>query len=251
MQISATKIDTYMTCPLKYRFRYVDQIEPDQMSPNLAFGSTFHRAAKFIHRKRMDGVHLTRDQMERAFKLDWTAAQTVPIKWNGKQPEELEQQGLDMLRVYLDAMEDVGTPIAVEAEVRVPLVNLATGEKMPDVELFGYIDRITRDHEPVELKTSGRSWSQMMADQSLQMTLYCYAMALQNERDEVSGRFEVIVKNKKPKFQCLDTVRDVRHFDQMYRTVERVLEAVDAEIFYPVKGFLCPSCDYCSECFRW
>ncbi|HOP08417.1 MAG TPA: PD-(D/E)XK nuclease family protein [candidate division Zixibacteria bacterium] len=251
MQISATKITTYLDCPLRYRFRYVDQIEPDQMSPNMAFGSVFHRSAKFIHRKRMDGVQLTREQMETAFRLDWTAAQTVPIKWNGSSPESLEEQGLAMLRTYLDAMEDVGAPLAVEAEIKVPFVNLATGEKMPDVELFGYIDRITRDHEPVELKTSGRSWSTMMADQSLQMTLYAYALALQHEREEVTGQFEVIVKNKTPKFQRLETVRNVRDFDQMYRTVERVLEAVDAGLFFPAKGFLCPSCDFSAECYRW
>jgi len=53
---SFTQIDQYVRCPLKYRFTYVDRLEPEFVPAALAFGSGIHGAAAFLFRGRADGA---------------------------------------------------------------------------------------------------------------------------------------------------------------------------------------------------
>jgi len=42
--LSYSQINTYLTCSLKYKFHYLDQIEPPFVSSALVFGSCIHEA---------------------------------------------------------------------------------------------------------------------------------------------------------------------------------------------------------------
>jgi len=175
LQLSATKITTYMDCPLKFKFRYIDHIEPDTVAPALAFGSSFHSAVKCFHTQLMAGAAPDVDAIRDMFVEYWRAAQTVPIAWNGDTPETLEQTGLTMLDCYIAGFADTKSPIAVETSFTTPVINLLTGETLEDVTITGIIDRITADGTPVELKTASRAWTQFNADSSLQIGVRCHA----------------------------------------------------------------------------
>lgn len=104
MEISASKITTYLDCPLKYKFKYIDRIEPEEIQPGLALGSSFHRTIKHFYKRLMEGQNLTTEQLEAAFRQDWEVAQTIPISWNGESPEQLERQGLELLKAYISGI---------------------------------------------------------------------------------------------------------------------------------------------------
>jgi hypothetical protein len=82
-EISATKLDTYMQCPLKFRFRYVERIEPEETSPALAFGSAVHGTIKHYYKRLMEGRKLEMNELAAAFIQDWEVACSVPVRWNG------------------------------------------------------------------------------------------------------------------------------------------------------------------------
>lgn len=42
--VSFTQLDTYLRCPLRYRFAYVDRLPPEFVPASLAFGSGIHGA---------------------------------------------------------------------------------------------------------------------------------------------------------------------------------------------------------------
>src|SRR6266498_465668 len=50
--VSFTQIDHYLRCPLKYRFTYMDHLEPEFVPAALAFGSGIPGAA-FLFRGRV------------------------------------------------------------------------------------------------------------------------------------------------------------------------------------------------------
>src|SRR5207247_6963667 len=54
--VSFTQIDQYLRCPLKYKFTYVDRLEPEFVPAALAFGSGIHGAAAFLLRGRAEGT---------------------------------------------------------------------------------------------------------------------------------------------------------------------------------------------------
>lgn len=252
MELSATRLDTYLTCPLKYRFRYVDGIEPEELSPALAFGSAVHGTVKHFYKHLMAGRRLSTEEAAAAFIQDWDARCTVPIRWNGATPGQMRDQGIGLIRAYIESAPDPVEPIAVEQELRAPLVNLASGDVLTGVILIGILDRVDPGFRPIELKTSGQSYSQFRCDISLQMTIYSYLMAYHHEAERIDGAFEVIVKNKAPKVQRLDTRRDVRDFERMYNTIEQIVHGIDAGLFYPNPSHMfCPGCDFNHECARW
>src|SRR4030042_5632321 len=48
MRISYSALDTYQTCPLKYKFQEIDKIKTPK-SKEAVFGSVIHSTMKFIH----------------------------------------------------------------------------------------------------------------------------------------------------------------------------------------------------------
>ena len=49
LRLSASSIDTYETCPLKYRYRHVDAIPAREESAAATFGTIMHRALEQLH----------------------------------------------------------------------------------------------------------------------------------------------------------------------------------------------------------
>src|SRR5204863_2356197 len=50
LQLSYSKIDTYETCPAKFRFQYEDRV-PGRPSPVLSFGDSLHQALYHFHNR--------------------------------------------------------------------------------------------------------------------------------------------------------------------------------------------------------
>src|SRR4030042_3386383 len=48
MRISYSALDTYQTCPLKYKFQEIDRIKVPK-SKEMVFGTVLHSTMKFIH----------------------------------------------------------------------------------------------------------------------------------------------------------------------------------------------------------
>ncbi|MFA6449301.1 MAG: PD-(D/E)XK nuclease family protein [bacterium] len=231
-QLSASKLDCYLLCPLRFSLRYLDLIEPEEISVPLVFGSAVHGTIKHMYRKLMAGQRMSIEEAEKSFVQDWEAQCTVPVKWNGTTPEQLQDQGVALVRAYLEAVPDPVIPVAVEQELRAPIVNLITGETIPGIELHGILDRIEPGNRPIELKTSSQSYSQFRTDISLQFSIYSYLLAYLNQTEEIEGDFEVLVKLKTPRMQRLTTRRNVRDFDRLFRTIKHVLQGIDSGVFY-------------------
>src|SRR6185503_15469195 len=48
MRLSYSSLDTYRTCPLKYKYREIDKL-PEPKSKEAVFGTLIHSVMKFIH----------------------------------------------------------------------------------------------------------------------------------------------------------------------------------------------------------
>lgn len=53
--ISYSAISTYQTCPLKFFFRYVQQLPEETVAASLVFGSAIHSAVEFHFNELMAG----------------------------------------------------------------------------------------------------------------------------------------------------------------------------------------------------
>ena len=142
--------------------------------------------------------------------------------------------------------------IAVEQSFISPVRN-SRGEYL-ETPIVAIADLITDDEHSLkvnEFKTSGRAYSQMEAETSLQPT--CYVNAIQQAYDRPAEvEYTVLVKTKTPKVQRLDAFRTEEDLGRLGDIIETVERAVQNNVFYPVESPLnCSTCPFRRPCQEW
>ncbi|TMB95058.1 MAG: PD-(D/E)XK nuclease family protein, partial [Chloroflexi bacterium] len=87
--VSFTKIDQYLRCPLKYRFTYLDRLEPDFVPVALAFGSGIHGAAAFFFRGTGQGERPSVAAVQGYFEALWKLeSEHRPLRFGERETKE-------------------------------------------------------------------------------------------------------------------------------------------------------------------
>src|SRR6266498_4186117 len=98
--VSFTQIDQYLRCPLKYKFTYVDRLEPEFVPAALAFGSGIHGAAAFFLRGAAAGTQPSVADVQGYFEGYWQLETgNRPIRFG---EEDTTDSLLDLARRVLD-----------------------------------------------------------------------------------------------------------------------------------------------------
>jgi ATP-dependent helicase/DNAse subunit B len=99
--LSYSQVNTYLACPLRYRFHYIDQIEPPFVSAALAFGSCIHEAVAAFHQSCLEGDPLTASQLIDVYSQVWSSHSAErPVRFfNGESEEKLTVKAKGMLEV--------------------------------------------------------------------------------------------------------------------------------------------------------
>jgi putative RecB family exonuclease len=256
--VSFTQLDQYLRCPLRYRFIYVDHVEPDFVPASRAFGSGIHAAAAYFFRGVARGDPHGVEDVQGHFDALWNLeTQAQPLRFGEKETKEsLRDLAMRMLAVLHREFDLRTQVLAVEDPFRVPLVDPDTGEVL-DRDLVGTVDLLERDAERgvvvVDLKTSARKYSDLQVEASLQLSVYSYAMSLgpYAGEDDVRLRFDVLTKTKQPGLYRYWTTRDRAANVRLYRLGAEVLRAIEAGAFHPIVGWHCKDCPFQSKCWAW
>ena len=80
---SYSAMQCYLTCPLKYKFRYIDNAEVERTGSCFPFGRAFHAA---LSERARIGIDMSErevcDVFENFFKVECEAAQNLTYKQN-------------------------------------------------------------------------------------------------------------------------------------------------------------------------
>jgi putative RecB family exonuclease len=248
--LSASQIQAYLACPLKYRFQYVDRIERPWRAAALAFGTSVHAAIEAFHRSRMNGGILSLEGVLATFEADWYAENLGPLVFAERESKEgLCEKGREMLAVYLAAQDGAPPPAAIEEPFEVELFDPETGEVL-EVAFRGYIDLVEADGTVVDLKTAARSLDAGGLERHLQLSCYALVALLQTGRVPPL-RLDVLSKTKQPRFERLPTTRSRADLAWTARLIREVAAAIETEHFFPSPGWPCSTCEYYGHCQRW
>ena len=195
----------WLSCPLKFKFRYVDGIK-SPTTPSLFLGKRVHAGLEFFYRHLQDGEHLTTGDVLRHMAEQWQDAVVAEGMFFDSADDEpaLRQQAAALVDAYLDARDpDEGHPIAVEAPLRCPLID-PVGETDLGISLLGYVDLVL--DSPVGLviidfKTAGRSSPPLEIVHELQLSCYAYALRQMFGRKEGELQIRSLIKTKTPKIE--------------------------------------------------
>ena len=244
---SYSAFQTYLTCPLKYKFRYIDKAEPERTSSCFPFGRAFHVALSERARIGCDmSVREMVDVFADIFKVETDAAVNLCYK-NGETYDSMIETGIKMLEVANENwLDDFNVKSVAEGfSVNVP------GLSKPLIGEFDCIVTDGKDSCIVDWKSASSKWPVGKADKDLQVSAFCYAFReLYGEKPLF--RFDVITKAKSPTVNNYYTLRTDREFDRFVALTNAIERSVNAGCFYPNDtGFSCSECPYADRCKRW
>jgi putative RecB family exonuclease len=164
--ISWSAISTFRTCPLKYKFRYIDGLPEESVSSALVFGSGIHTAVEQHFQAVLSGdPKPDLDALLFAYRSAWLPHDPDAIQFGSTETRaSLDALAARMLTVFLNnpAASVQGRVLGVEEEIRGMLV-----EGVPD--LYGRVDLLMEDSDSLvitDIKTSRGKWSAEQVEDS-------------------------------------------------------------------------------------
>jgi putative RecB family exonuclease len=233
MKLSYSSINTYETCPAKYRFQYQDKM-PTRGSPALTFGDVLHRTLHRFHDRPVPVAPSLEELLE-----------MLESEWQGdgfRDPSE-EQLYLDHARQILtgyhrENADSFRIPAALEFRFTI---------EVEGVQLNGMIDRMDRipggGYEIIDYKTNRRLPPKAVVDRDLQLSLYYLAAR------EIWGiEPERLTLYYLLPGQRMTTFRTPADADDLRRRIGTVAERIAAGMFEPRQNPLCDWCDFQHVC---
>lgn len=252
LHVSVSQIKTWLRCPRQYELKYVRGAEPEVVPRALAFGSAFHGALAVHYAAKKEGRQIADDEMLEGFRVVWAdkTSTDTPLEKADEDAADPLDLAVRMLAAFQEhvANEDVEV-VAIEEPFAAILHNPDTGDVLEE-QLTGFIDLVVVEdgrHVIIEHKTSAKRYGadQLRFDQ--QLSGYQFAMR-QRGWPDVGLRFQIVTKTKAPVVQVEDVLRDEHDEVDFLRTVVGVLKAIDAGVFFPIRGWKCRGCQYRRRC---
>jgi DNA helicase-2/ATP-dependent DNA helicase PcrA len=233
--LSASSIEDYEDCPLKFKFGHYLKI-PTGPQAALTFGNIMHRSVRRYFELRAKG-EASFEAVKEFYELSWRNSGFE----DQYQEQAYKQAGLEQLRAFVEKQESSETlPLSMESSFSLDL-----GE----VLLEGRIDQINplvqgddRAVELIDYKT-GKPRSQKDADKSLQLAVYALAAQEQMKLRPLRLTFYCLTNN-----EPVHTVRTEQDLKVVKTEILTVADRIRQNHFPAAPGFVCRFCDYRPIC---
>ena len=101
--ISFSQINTYIICPLKYQFQYIDKFEWPHIPSGLLFGSSLHKALEHYYLGKKEGREVSFQELYSIFEGTWIKEQNGRAVFfnNSDTDKKLFETAGKLLKVFL------------------------------------------------------------------------------------------------------------------------------------------------------
>ncbi|MBZ0236376.1 MAG: PD-(D/E)XK nuclease family protein [Deltaproteobacteria bacterium] len=254
--MSVSQIKTYLRCPRQYELHYVLGEPAEHVASALLLGTAVHAALGAYYTVLRDGLSAPLEMVLEVFAGAWIAGQPagLPVLTEDGEPlTAVEQLGRRMLKVFHSRQPRLTglRPVLIESPFAIELHHPETGELL-DERMIGVIDLVADidgRRMIIEHKTAARRYGRDQLDHDLQPTAYLIASRVLGLGAEGLA-YQIITKTAEPAIQHAEVNRTVQQERELMMTVLGVLRAIDAGVFYPVRGWQCRTCAHRQACDR-
>ena len=229
ISLSASAIETYLACPLKYRMSKIDKIPQTSSKPELVFGNIIHKVLQRFHEK---DKNLNEQRALRLLNEEW---QSGMFEYKIRE-EKFKTQGIEMLTHYVKNISK-SPPNVIATELNFTF-------QLNDITIAGTIDRLDKE-DGIVITDYKTSKSSTKAKTSLQLAIY--SLFLEQTED--------LVLRGIPEISKLYFLRDFEDpikehafsVDELRDTEQKIIEVskgIRKKDFNPKKGNHCNWCDY-------
>ncbi|MGD1080772.1 MAG: PD-(D/E)XK nuclease family protein [Candidatus Sulfotelmatobacter sp.] len=239
MTYSYTQISQYLTCPRRYRHRYLDGWKEKDTRAAMLFGRAFEKALGALFRREDPGAVLF---------TEWSACQSQDLRYSDRDSwDRMLRQGLMLLTRFCQDNR---------VQVRQPSRNLqikfsrTVGEKNDFLAYIDAIGKLDGSRCLLEWKTSSSRYPEEPAGLlALDPQLVCYSW--------ITGIADVtqvvFVRKSLVEVQYLHTTITEEQRQEFGRLVESTIRRIESADFLPHSGIRfpqnpCSSCPYVGLC---
>jgi DNA helicase-2/ATP-dependent DNA helicase PcrA len=225
--LSASDVDTYRICPLRYKFARVFRI-PQEPTTNQRFGILVHQVLERFHQT---GGPQTRAELLGLLDGGWRRHGFG----DGDEDRQLRGKAEVALTKYHDRFRsETAEPVWFERSFSF---------KLGPHHLRGRVDRVDRlaggGYELIDYKT-GRPKSASQLKDDVQLSLYAVGAREAWDLDAAQQAYYYVLDDEK-----VPVPRDDSDRDSITETVMRVAEGILAQGFEPTPSYsACSTCDY-------
>ncbi len=239
--LSPSKISTYLACPDKYKWTYVDDRGKWYLRSKsyYSFGTTLHAVLQRFHDSGDQGV-TTAHQAVAALEESWIDA-------GYSSQEEMMQamaEGKEMISTYVDnfkAQPVTAETLYIEKQVR---------RDLGPFVLIGRIDRVDQHKdgtlEIVDYKSGRQTVTE--EDVSTDLAMNCYALLLQEKHPDSAITASIVALRTGAKATATFPDKDLKVFESDLVALGKEILERDFESLVPVAKRLCPECDFLPLC---
>ena len=251
--LSWSAVSTFMQCPLKFKFRYLESLPEETLSSSLLFGSGIHQALEeFFRAELAGGPKPTLEKLVYIYRSTWLPADPEAVSLGGSDTREsLDRLAVKVLRAFLasDSAGLLGHVLGVEEEISGLLV-----EGVPD--LLGRVDLVTEEKDSLtitDFKTSRGKWSaDTVEEASSQLLLYSSLAGAFSPKKTIRLRFVVLTKTANPTVEQHFAEINPQKLARVKKIFERVWGAIQTGVFYPAPSVMnCSGCGFKQACAAW
>lgn len=247
--ISASRLGLWLSCRLKFYFRYLAGISKPPSSA-MRVGSVVHAVLQQWNLARWRKAPLHGDMIKTVFDQAWANADVEePIDWQDEQ-EATKASALSLIETYL---RDTPIPLeerpeAVEVSVEMDLAK----HGLP--KLVGIMDLVRQGGRIVDFKTTSRTPDPgvVLHTTEVQTTAYALLYREATQKQESGIELHHLVKLKTPKIvvtQAGPATEDQE--TRLLHQIDSYVHGLEREDFIPAPGFQCAGCEFFAECRRW
>jgi DNA helicase II / ATP-dependent DNA helicase PcrA len=245
--LSATDIETYRTCPLKYKFARVFRI-PSEPTINQRFGILVHQVLERFHGPSVpspEGRSLRRPEGETANPGLPELLGLLEAGWrrggfgDSEEERQLRAKATQALVRYHDrALDEDGEPVWFERSFQF---------RMGPHLLRGRVDRVDRlpdgGYELIDYKT-GRPKTAAQLREDVQLSLYAVGAREAWQLEAAQQAYYYVLDDQKVPVERTDEDRD-----WITDTVLEVADGIQSQGFEPTPSYAaCSMCDYRIAC---
>lgn len=245
--ISFSKINTYLKCPLRYYFRYVENI----IIPPQGFiilGKAIHKGLEYNYKekakhKKEPSINKILEYYDYGWEEGKKENEEWGIEWEEPEPK-LKDAGVKIIKGYIDKVSPGINPKS-ENDVEKPF--FISFEQFPAIN--GYIDLITDDEKIIDHKIAKRKPTSDEISFDIQSAVYQIAYYKENKKLPNGYYYDLLLKHKTPKFVLLQGQDLKDKIKWIEKVLYKAVVGITNNIFFPVINPInCSWCGYKEKC---
>lgn len=238
--LSYSQIQTFDTCPLHYKLKYILKI-PTPQTASQSFGTSVHSALKEFYLRAVEGESITVNDIETIVNSVW-----IPEGYTSRAHQDTAyKQAVFLIKSYIkNNFNSNNLPIGLEIPFQFSVNKIKVG---------GRIDRIDRIDEAkleiIDYKTGKNIPTEKDIQNNFQLTLYGLAASeirdpLYHRRpDEVVLSLYYLEDGKK-----FSTTRTTEQLEEAKQKILNKAQEIEKSDFQCSKSIICENCEYKMLC---